>query len=302
VRQALRLQLPIFLGLLVSTIAIIVDRNLAWRAEADAIGAMRYATTLVQFVLGIVAAAISLAALPTLADHFTRGDDGAFRATLERALAMVTVLIVPAVLGLAALARPVVDLLFQHGQTDSDGARLISIALLGYLPGTLCAAYDQVLIYAFYARRNTLWPVVVGVAATSVYFAVALSAGRRYGMIGLVAANSLQFAAHVAIMLVLVRREIGPVWTRRLRVTVRQSATAAALMAGAALVLWLMAAALWPEPGGGAARAARELALFAFPAGVGALCYIALLTRWRSEELAMIQRATWGRVAGRFGG
>ena len=36
-------------------------------ADEDALGAMRYATTLVQFVLGLVAAAISLAALPTLA-------------------------------------------------------------------------------------------------------------------------------------------------------------------------------------------------------------------------------------------
>jgi putative peptidoglycan lipid II flippase len=60
VRQIGRLYLPVFLGLIISTVQVVVDRNLAWRAEADALGAMRYATTLVQSVLGLVAAAISL--------------------------------------------------------------------------------------------------------------------------------------------------------------------------------------------------------------------------------------------------
>src|SRR5690606_7342884 len=46
VAQVLRLYAPIFLGLIVSTLAVVVDRNLAWRAEEDALGAMRYATTL----------------------------------------------------------------------------------------------------------------------------------------------------------------------------------------------------------------------------------------------------------------
>src|SRR5215211_6531153 len=120
VGQVLRLYAPIFLGLIVSTVAVVVDRNLAWGAEEDALGAMRYATTLVQFLLGLVAAAIALAALPTLSSHFAAGDEAAFRRTLERALVMVTILIVPSVLGLAAISEPVVSLLFEHGQTGPD--------------------------------------------------------------------------------------------------------------------------------------------------------------------------------------
>jgi putative peptidoglycan lipid II flippase len=166
VRRIGLLYLPVFLGLLVSTVQVVVDRNLAWRAEADALGAMRYATTLVQSVLGLVAAAISLAALPTLAGHFTGKDEGAFSRTLESALRYVTILIVPAVFGMAVLARPLVALLFEHGETGSAEASSISIVLLGYLPGTLFAAFDQVLIYAFYARQSTWTPVLVGVAAS----------------------------------------------------------------------------------------------------------------------------------------
>ncbi len=302
VRQVIRLQMPIFAGLVVSTTAVIVDRNLAWRAQEDALGAMRYATTLVQFVLGIVAAAIALAALPALAGHFTRGDEASFRDALERALAMVTVLIVPATLGMAALARPVIDLLFHHGETDRTGAHLIVIALLGYLPGTVCAAYDQVLIYAFYARRNTLWPVTVGVAATMVYFAVALTAGRHYGMMGLVLANSAQFAVHVAVMVLLTRRTVGSIWTPRLIRAIQVSALAGAAMAIVAGAGWLALRAAWNAPVGTAAAVMREFALVVVPAASGAAIYVVLLYRWRVEELAMVRRATLGRFVARFGG
>ena len=143
------LYLPVFAGLLVNSLAVVVDRGLAWGAGELAVGAMRYATTLVQLVLGLIAAAMSLASLPLLSRHFSAGDERAFGATLSRVMGMVTVLILPATAGLAVLARPIATLLFGHGETGADGVDAITIALLGYLPGTLAAAFDQVLIFAF---------------------------------------------------------------------------------------------------------------------------------------------------------
>ncbi|MGH2532548.1 MAG: murein biosynthesis integral membrane protein MurJ [Thermomicrobiales bacterium] len=299
VRQVLRLYLPIFLGLLVNTVAVVIDRNLAWGAERDALGAMRYATTLVQMVLGLVAAAISLAALPTLSRHFAAGDEAAFMGTLGRALAMVTVLIVPVVLGLAAVAQPAVSLIFQHGETDAAGARLIVIALLGYLPGTLCAAYDQVLIFAFYARQNTRAPVVVGVLAVLVYFVVAFSLVDWLGMLGLVIANSAQFAAHVAVMFWLARRSFGWTASARLRRTAGSCLVGGTGCALAALALWLTLRAGLPEADGWQ-EIGRELLLLGLPIVAGGAVYIAVLHRQGVEELATLRRAILGRFLPRL--
>src|SRR6185437_1714627 len=124
--------------------------------------------------LGLVATATSIAALPTLSRHFSRGDDQAYQRTLSNGIKMVTIMVVPATLGLAVIAWPAVRLLFYHGATNSAGAHAIFIALLGYLPGTFFAAFDQVLIFAYYARQNTRTPVIVGVLAVGVYFVFAL--------------------------------------------------------------------------------------------------------------------------------
>ena len=281
VRRIGLLYLPVFLGLLVSTVQVIVDRNLAWRAEADALGAMRYATTLVQSVLGLVAAAISLAALPTLAGHFTGRDEGAFSRTLESALRYVTILIVPAVFGMAVLARPLVGLLFEHGETGGAEASSIAIVLLGYLPGTLFAAFDQVLIYAFYARQSTWTPVLVGVAASLGYFAVAAVVAGRYGALGLAIANSVQFVVHTLILGWLGRSLLAGFW-RRFAGLLGLCGGAAAVCAAVALAaVGLSRLAL-------ADGAARELIEVSTAAALGGAAYAAILWRARVPELTAI--------------
>jgi putative peptidoglycan lipid II flippase len=208
-REIGRLYLPVFLGLIVSTVVVVIDRNLAWRAETDAVGAMRYATALAQLILGLVVAAVSLAVLPQLSYRFANDDEAAFREKLMQALQLITVLLVPAVVGMAILAGPIVRLLFEHGETGPEASKLIVAALLLYLPGHLLAGYDQVFIFAFYARKNTWLPVIVGIVASGGYLVAAFSLFDRYQMRGLVAANTAQFALHTVLMIWFGRGMLG---------------------------------------------------------------------------------------------
>ncbi len=299
IRRILGLYLPIALGLVSNTVAVVIDRNLAWGVGEHALGAMRYATALNQTILGLVAAATSLASLPTLSRHFAAGDDEAFRRTLANGLKMVTVMVVPATFGLAAIAWPAVRLLFEHGATDATGARWITIALLGYLPGTLFAAFDQVMIFAFYARHNTRTPVVVGVLAVGVYFAVALSLVRPLGMLGLVLANSAQFAFHALAMWALLRRELGRVGDATVTRTMRAAVGVGALMAAGVLALARALEAL-PVGPAGAAALAWELLAVGLPIAVGAAIYAGGLHALHVEEVRAIKQAALRRL-GRAG-
>jgi len=296
-RQMALLYIPVFLGLLVNSAAVVVDRGLAWGAEEYALGAMRYATTLVQLVLGLVAAAISLAALPTLSRHFAAGDEAAFRATLGRALMLVTVLILPATFGLAALAEPISSLLFGYGETGDPEVGWITIALLGYLPGTLAAAYDQVFIFAFYARQNTRLPVLIGVLSVLVYFGVAFSTVDAFGMVGLVAANSVQFVVHGGVMWWLASRRFGWEAGPRLRQLIPRSAAAAVIMAIVSLGTWWVLDQALPDVSSGFGEVARRLLLVAFPAAIGGAIYMAIIWPVCGDEA----RRVWSHLLTRAG-
>mgnify|MGYP001560271028 CR=1 FL=1 len=74
-RRIFRLYVPIILGLLVTQVQIFVGLRLASGTGPGGISWMNYATTLMQFPLGLAAYAVSLAVLPTLARH--AGESGA---------------------------------------------------------------------------------------------------------------------------------------------------------------------------------------------------------------------------------
>lgn len=294
IRRIFILYLPIFLGLFANTVALTIDRNLAWGVDPHALGAMRYATALNQMVLGLVAAATSLAALPTLSRHAAVGDEHSYQRTLSLGLKFVALLIFPATLGMAALSWPVVTFLFYHGATDLEGARAIWIALLGYLPGTLCAAFDQVLIFAAYARQNTRIPVLVGVFSVGVYFVVALTLVRPLGMLGLVLGNTAQFIAHTLVMWWILRRWLGRVGDGTVARTLRAAGIASLVMALIVTIV-VLTISHWvvPEQQSLLARAA----LVSLGLMVGVLIYGAVLRRFQVPEFQFLLQALRTRLA-----
>jgi len=291
-RRILRLSLPIFVGLVISQVAVGIDRNLASRTGEQSIAWMQYATTLIQFPLGMVSAAISLAILPSLSRYaLDQGDQelAAFRATLGQGLRLVLLLIIPAAVTLFLLAEPVVRLLFQHGDFTPSDTIQTALALRVYLIGLTFAAVDQPLVFAFYAHQDTLTPAIVGVLGVGIYLAVALPLLRPWGMMGLVLANSMQWAGHALVMLWLLHRRIGGLAGEGIWSTAVRALLGAVLMAVAVVGMrWQMEAL-----GGERTLLGRLLTVIA-PMVLGGLFYGGVLAALGVEEW----RTAWRWLTG----
>ena len=203
-QKILTLYAPVVAGLVVSNLQIALDRNLASQTGAQSVAWMQNATTLIQFPDGLVITAISLAVLPTLAQATEK-----FQSTLAMGLRWALLLILPATFLLGVLAQPVVALLFEHGAFTAIDTTQTANALLVYLLGLPFIAIDRPLVFAFYARKDTLRPALVGVAGVAVYTIVALALYRPYGMPGLVLANSAQWVGHALMMVWLLQTRLG---------------------------------------------------------------------------------------------
>ena len=152
VRQILLLYAPVALGLVVSAVQVLIDRNLASRDGEGSISSMQYATRLIQFPLGLIPTAIAGASLPVLSQR--SGNNEQFKQTLATSLRLIIFLILPAATGLAILSMPIVAAIFQHGAFTVQDTQRSTLALLLYLPGLPAAAIDQMLIFAFYAAKR----------------------------------------------------------------------------------------------------------------------------------------------------
>jgi putative peptidoglycan lipid II flippase len=287
VQRILKLYAPVALGVGFSVIGMVLDRNLASRLESSALPTMRYATTLIQFPLGLVATAVSFAVLPTLSRQAGAGDDEAFRATLAMGIKVVLLLILPATAGLCALATPLVATLLQHGNFGADDTAGVSRALLLYLPGLPAAALDQMLLFAFYAHRRTLAPNLVQGAAIGLYAVTALALlASGLGVSALILGNSAQWIGH-ALILLLISRGLVSLRGLRLGEAFAKSAVASAAMGAAA---WGLAAALR------AAGVDEAAALLAIAGGASALLYFGLCALLRVEALGFFLAAVARRL------
>lgn len=216
-RRILKLYGPVALSFLVSAFFAFLDLNFASRTPGNGeanLTAMKLATTLIQFPGGLVATALSVAVLPTLTEHARSGDLERFKETLLLGFRLGLLLMIPAAAGLIVLRTPIVDLLFEHRLYNAEDARLTAIALQNYSYQLPFIAIDQLLIAAFYARKNTVVPVVVGMVSFMGYLAVALPFRQTIGMPALAFANTVQITLHAIIMLVMLRLAIGSLRVR----------------------------------------------------------------------------------------
>ncbi|GAC1650253.1 MAG: murein biosynthesis integral membrane protein MurJ [Herpetosiphon sp.] len=237
VRRILRLYAPVLVGIGFSVVGTIVDRRLASGVpQRGAAAVMQFATTLIQFGMGVITSAIALAALPTLSRQgFDPAQQVEYRRTLGMSLQAVLLFILPAAVGLAMLAGPIVVVLFRHGAfaADPDSTRLTTNALLVYVPSMVAAAIDQPLIFAFYARKNTLAPNLVQGVAIGAYLLVALGTVHAFGMYGLILGNVVQWGVHALVMIGLAQRYLGGLQGQGLGRAVAKGLVACAGMAAA---------------------------------------------------------------------
>jgi putative peptidoglycan lipid II flippase len=212
VRQIVKLYAPVAAGLLVSQIGVIIDRNLAWRTGAESLAVMRFATTLVQLPLGLVATATGLAALPMLSRFATdpAGLDR-FKQALAQAIRLCLLAIMPAFVALAVLREPIIQLLFERQAFDRSATAATAMAFLLYSPQLPFVAVDQLLIFAFYSRRDTRTPMLVGLLGVGIYLAagLALIGPAGMGVYGLVLANTIQNTSHALLLLALFVAAVG---------------------------------------------------------------------------------------------
>ena len=296
-RRIGRLYVPIAVGLVVDMLGVALSYNLASRTGDQSIPWMQYSATLIQFPLGLVSIAVSVAILPTLSRQATDDRPDSFGATLSSGLRLVLMLTIPATVGLWVLAKPIVELVFQHGPfTPADTLATVA-ALRNHLVGLVFAAVDQPLIFAFYARKDTLTPALVGVATVFLYVIMALAPTLVLPLTlnRLILANSFKWAAHALIMLILLRRCVGGLGRHGIWKLVLKACVASAVMGGAVHLVrgWLAS--------GVPAGLLGEVLLVAGAGLAGCVVYGAQAILMRVQEVGLLARAVldwFGRLTG----
>lgn len=171
VKKIRTLMIPALFGVSVSQINLLLDTFIASFLMTGSISWLYYSDRLLEFPLGLFGIAISTVILPTLARHHVNRSDNEtqsavdFRNTMDWGVRMILLLGVPAMIGIAILAQPMLLVLFMRGEFLFSDVQAASYSLWAFNCGLLSFMLIKILANGYYARQDTKTPVKIGIIA-----------------------------------------------------------------------------------------------------------------------------------------
>jgi putative peptidoglycan lipid II flippase len=206
-RKALLLMAPRALGLGVTQFTFIVVTALASLLGNGAVSDFNFAFALLQIPLGIIGVPLGIVVLPTLSRDAAVGNEASFASLLTRALRLLIYVMVPIAVLTAVVRQPVVDALFGGGSIRQPDLDLIAVTLVAFSVGLTAHALIAVLARAFYARQDTVTPVVAAIGAVVINCTLAVVLVGPLGLPGIALAIAIAaWIEAVALLAILYRR------------------------------------------------------------------------------------------------
>ena len=151
--------LPAIFGSAVYQLSSYMGTLLASFLAEGSVSWLYYADRIVQFPLGVFAIAISTAALPSLSTQAAKKNLEEFGDTLSHSLRLVFFIILPSMVGLIILGKPIIQILLERGAFDAMSTRMTNQALFFYTLGLWAFSGTRIMVAAFYALQDTKKPV-----------------------------------------------------------------------------------------------------------------------------------------------
>jgi putative peptidoglycan lipid II flippase len=194
VRAVVRLMGPTVLGSAVYLINMTVSRFVGLSLNDATVSVLNYAQRLMELPIGVFAVAVSTVVFPLISRYAARGDMDQLGVAYRKGMRLILMINIPAAVGLALLAEPVIRLFFQHGKFHAADTQLMMPVLMVYALGLPFFSFVNLVLRAFYAQKDTATPV----RAALLSFIVNL--GLSIALMGPLSTVGLAIAGNVAII------------------------------------------------------------------------------------------------------
>ena len=200
VREFVRLMIPKMLAHPIEPLIFLFFTQLATTLGHGAVSSISFARNFQSVPVSLIGVAFSLAVFPTLSAAAGRGDHPAFLRALRANVGVIAGLSVLAAFGLAIVGGTGVRILLGGGAFD-EAAVLQTTGLVSVF--AISVPFDALahpLARAFYATRNTLWPVAASIASLGVIVIATTALLPSIGILAIPAGFAAGAAVKVAIL------------------------------------------------------------------------------------------------------
>jgi|TARA_B110000438_G_scaffold293119_2_gene332464 putative peptidoglycan lipid II flippase len=160
VRKIIQLALPRTIGLAANQINLIIFIIFASTISEQTINAFNYAHMFIMLPVALIGMSISIAVFPQISKLFISKQSKEFKQLVEFAIFLIIFLSIPALVGIIFLMGPIIKIIFEHGEFDSQSTALVQDIVLYFSPIIVAFSLTEIMSRVYYATMDTKTPVI----------------------------------------------------------------------------------------------------------------------------------------------
>lgn len=262
---------------------LISTRFASFLFEGAGASAMEYANTLYTMIAGILVLSITNVMFPEMSRLSSSGQEDQLGELVGGTLRGMLFLLLPMMVGLMLLSRPIVRLLYEYQSWNTFSTEITARALCFMSLGMVGYGIQNVLSRAFYAQQNGKAPMISGAISIVVNLTLCLLLSGSMDVAGLSIATAASSMVSAVLLLIPMLRRYPGVLGKRFWIGILKMLCCTLCMG---VVVWLTghSVALWLQDG-----MLRRILQVGIPTVAGIAAYFILALVLGLEELQALR-------------
>ena len=158
-KNAILLAIPMLVSTWVQPLYTLINARFASGMEG-AYSSLEYANRLYLIVTGVFSFIVTNLIFPKLAKANAGDNSAEAKALVMTSLKAIIIVIMPLMMGIIILARPVTAIIYEHGALETSASDIVANALRCYAVGMIFLAINEVASKTFFSMRQSLIPML----------------------------------------------------------------------------------------------------------------------------------------------
>lgn len=210
IRMLVMISIPVIVSAAAGEIALTVDNSMAsYFFGHDKITVLRYSKQLLALITGIITVSVTTSIFPTISKLGQDGKIEEMKNNISSAVVITLLLVIPATLGMMALSKALVSLVYLRGEFNANDVIITASILNSYAPFIIFQSLSDVIDKGFYSVGDSKTPVIVVVIQQFINIIINLILIRFFGLNGIAIATSISCLLGALMMMFMFRKNFG---------------------------------------------------------------------------------------------
>jgi len=239
IKNALRLIPPVLIGTSAYQVNMLFNITVSANFK-DTVAIVTFVQNLILYAILAFIYSITAVVFPKFTMLAARNDMDGLKGSLVKVLKSIIYFLIPAAAGFIAMRYQLIDFLYGWGKVTANNISLASAIMALYALGITGVGIKEVVDRAFYSLKDTKKPAINGVIIMVVNIASSLVLIKFIGVLGIPLAYSISALTGAVVLLVLLRKKVGPFGGKKLVLGIIKVAVASIIMLAVIIPMNLM--------------------------------------------------------------